>query len=67
MLSTCLTLLLIFDRHASGREYAGKFRNCAINTLWRDGTKWKIGFWGDISHLDGVGVQAEAFGGGKGG
>ena len=54
-------------RHTSSREYAGKFRNCAINTLWRDGNSWKLGFWGDTSHLDGVGVQAEAFGGGKGG
>ena len=59
--------LIFACRHACGREYSGRFKNCAINCLWVDGKQWKLGLWGDVSHLDGIGVQAEAFGGGHGG
>ena len=52
-------------RHATGKEYSGRFKNCSINCLWMDGKAWKVGLWGDITHLSGIGVQAEAFGGGN--
>ena len=54
-------------RHVRGHEYKGKFSNCALNTLWIDGGTWTLGVWGDIAHLNGVGAQTEAFGGGMGG
>jgi len=62
-------VLQVLYRHATGREYNGKFENCAINVLWIDSGAWKTGVWGDLLHLEqsGVVVQAEAFGGGTAG